>query len=201
MKDRARGSVFLAMSHLRLSILAALASLALATASAEEKTVQLVLSTRQLEPTTTFEIRFSEPIASPEALGKPADPPPLVIAPAVKGRFLWLSARSGVFTPSEPLPLSTTFKLSLRSGLKNAAGADFDGALDATVETPAFKVKGHSTNRYLNQQDASAEPAFNLLFNADVRAEDAARFLTFIAIDRWTGNRRACGAGRRVACE
>ncbi len=169
------------MSHIRLPILAAVAALAFTTARAGEKSAQLVLSTRQLEPTTTFEIRFSEPIVGQAALGKPADPPPLIIAPAVKGRFLWLSARSGVFTPTEPLPLSTTFKLALRSDLKNAAGADFDGVLDETVETPAFKVKGHSTNRYLNQQDASAEPSFNLLFNADVRAADAARFLKFIA--------------------
>jgi uncharacterized protein YfaS (alpha-2-macroglobulin family) len=164
------------------SLLASLAlSLGLtASAVAAEKSVQLVLSTAQLDPTTTFEFRFPEPMVDGATVGQPAEPPPVVITPAVRGKFVWLSPRSGVFTPEEALPLGATVRFALREGLKNAGGIAFDGALEATVTTPAFGVKGFAPVSYLNLADAPAQPAFNLLFNADVRAGDVASAFTFI---------------------
>ena len=53
--------------------------------------VQLVLNPESLAPTTTFELRFDEPVVSPAHLGEPIRPSPLVIKPAIKGRFTWIS--------------------------------------------------------------------------------------------------------------
>jgi len=149
-------------------------------AIAAEKSVQLVLSTPQLDPTTTCEFRFPEPMVDGRALGQPAEPSPLVVTPALRGRFVWLSPRSGVFTPDEAPRLGTTYRFSVRAGLMNAGGVATEATTDATVTTPAFGVKGFSPVTYLNADDASALPAFNLLFNADVRATEVAAAFTFV---------------------
>jgi uncharacterized protein YfaS (alpha-2-macroglobulin family) len=164
------------------TLLASLAlSLGLAvSAVAAEKSVELILSTKQLDPTSTFEFRFPEPMIDGSTVGQPTDPPPVVVTPEVKGRFVWLSPRSGVFTPEEAFPLGTTYRFAVRDGLKNAGGLPFTGSIAATVATPRFGIKGFAPVSYLNTDDASALPAFNVLFNADVRASEVAGAFKFV---------------------
>ncbi|MEA3210076.1 MAG: alpha-2-macroglobulin [Chthoniobacter sp.] len=159
--------------------LAWLGTLLFAAAALADPPAQLVLSSEKVEPTTTFEIRFTEPMVEGGLVGKPAEPAPVQIVPAVKGKFVWLSTRSGVFTPEEPLPLSTTFRFTLRSGLKNIGGQPVAGELAATAETPAFALKGWHSPNWFSRADAPADPAFSLLFNADVNAADLEKSLTF----------------------
>src|SRR5579859_8277895 len=75
----------------------------------QSRGVQLLLSTDELAPGTTFELRFDEPIAPPGQVGSQAEVSPLSFQPAISGRFLWTSPRSGVFTPDEPLALGTEY--------------------------------------------------------------------------------------------
>ncbi|HEX8294975.1 MAG TPA: alpha-2-macroglobulin family protein [Chthoniobacteraceae bacterium] len=161
-------------------LLAASSLLAAAAFAETPPAAQLVLSSKTVEPTTTYEVRFAAPMVDASAIGKPADPSPVVLQPAVKGRFVWLSSRSGVFTPEEPLLLSTTFRFNFRPGLKNAGGEAVAGEFDATFQTPPFALKGWHTPNYLSNSDAPADPSFSLLFNADLKAEDAEKSLKFI---------------------
>ncbi len=87
---------------------------------------------------------------------------------------MWLSPRSGVFTPEEAFPLGTTCHFAVRAGLANAGWLAFGGRIDATVTTPPFGIKGFASPGYMKAADASAQPALNVLFNADVPAEAAA---------------------------
>src|SRR5438093_6900943 len=91
-----------------------------------ETGVHLVLSSEQLEPTTTFELRFDEPAVAAEKVGLPAKDSPLVVAPPLAGSFVWLSQRSGVFTPSAPPALGTSYRFTLAPGLKKADGTPLD---------------------------------------------------------------------------
>src|SRR2546430_17590186 len=70
-----------------------------ATAFAEERAVQLLLPSRRLEPTSTFELRFASEMVPADQIGKPEKISPLIFAPAVEGQFIWLSTRSGTFVP------------------------------------------------------------------------------------------------------
>ena len=63
--------------------------------------VELVPGAWPPRPSTTYELRFAEAVIPPEMVGKPADPSPLRIRPPLQGSFVWLSQRSGVFTPTE----------------------------------------------------------------------------------------------------
>ncbi len=91
---------------------------------AQETAVQLLLASRTLEPKSTFELRFPSEMVPADQIGKPAAVSPLVLQPAVAGQFVWLSTRSGTFAPDGVLPLGTKFQITLRPGLKDAAGKD-----------------------------------------------------------------------------
>ena len=148
-------------------------------AVAEERAVQLLLPSRQLEPTSTFELRFANEMVPADQVGKPAAVSPLVFAPAMDGQFVWLSTRSGTFAPKGVLPLGTKYQISLRPGLKDAAGRAVTATLKETAETPPMRVKGFTGLASSDEDNASAVPRYLILFNANVKAEACAKFFRF----------------------
>ena len=86
-----------------------------------EKGVKVLPVKGQLKPTTTFEVRFEQPVISrSEVQGK--GPSPLVFQPDIPGTFQWTSTRSGVFSPSKGFELATTYVASLKPELKDVSG-------------------------------------------------------------------------------
>ncbi len=136
----------------------------------------------------TFELRFDVAMVAGEPFDVPLANSPLLITPPLPGSFRWLSPRSGVFTPSEPLALDTRYELTLRSGLAQADGRPAKASLHRVISTPPFKVIA-STPRMSNT-NAVSDSQIKLLFNDEVRAADAQPFLWF-----------RDNAGRRVAAE
>ena len=162
------------------------------------KGVELVLSSDAPTPAMTFELRFEPTMIKEGEVGVPATNSPLVISPPLAGTFTWLSPRSGVFVPAEPLALNRRYELNLRQNLQQADGQPAKAELHRTVVTPHF---GLTTTwpRYANA-DAASEPEIKLVFNADVRAEQAQPFLHFrdgaghwIAVDVRQGTRQEVG--------
>ena len=137
----------------------------------------------------TFELRFDPVMVSEREVGAVATNSPLVITPPVAGRYTWLSTHSGVFTPMEPLALDQRYELKLRPGLQRADGQPAKAALRRTLATPSFGLTATWPRRA--DTNASSEPEIKLVFNADVRAEDAQRFLDF----RDSGWQRISGRG------
>jgi uncharacterized protein YfaS (alpha-2-macroglobulin family) len=164
-----------------LSSLAALLIAAITTspALAAKNTVRLVAE-RNLQPTTTFELRFDEAMIPPDQIGQTAATSPVVFRPAVKGSFVWLSQRSGTFKPEEPLTLSTTYSIALASGLKKADGQPLDADFRETIQTPPMQLKGWNTQNWRGEADALAEPKLALLFNVNLEPEVAGRFCKYL---------------------
>jgi uncharacterized protein YfaS (alpha-2-macroglobulin family) len=148
-------------------------------AVAEERAVQLLLPSRQLEPTSTLELRFASEMVPADQMGTPATVSPLVFVPAIEGQFVWLSTRSGTFAPKGVLPLGTKYQISLRPGLKDVAGRAVPATLKETAETPPMRVKGVSTLSGGQADDAPAMPRYLILFNANVKAAACAKFFRF----------------------
>jgi uncharacterized protein YfaS (alpha-2-macroglobulin family) len=146
---------------------------------AEERAVQLLLPSRRLDPTSTFELRFATEMVPSDQIGKPEKISPLVFVPPVEDQFIWLSTRSGIFAPKGILPLGTKYQISLRGGLKDAAGRDVKSNLREAVETPPLRVKGTSALGGADPENASATPRFLVLFNANVDAAASAKFFRF----------------------
>ncbi|MEP7249044.1 MAG: MG2 domain-containing protein [Spartobacteria bacterium] len=140
--------------------------------------VQLVRGTKEVSPTMTFELRFDEAMVSPQNVGFPAKVSPLVLRPALPGSFVWLSQRSGVFTPSEPLALATLYQLSLAPNLTTAANQPSTAKLEAKVQTPPLTVTGVSPSEF-REKNAPSSPVIVAQFNVRVKADAIARFVEF----------------------
>ncbi|MCX6877506.1 MAG: MG2 domain-containing protein [Verrucomicrobia bacterium] len=143
-----------------------------------EQGVRLVLSSKQVEPTTTFELRFEEPLVAFDRIGSVATDPPLVITPTIPGEFTWLSQRSGVFKPAEPTALGTNYQVMLRPGLKDTKGAPLAATLKRSFQTPPFTASRFSPDGF-DENDAPSNPLIHIPFNADVSAESATKFIVF----------------------
>jgi hypothetical protein len=165
----------------RAALGGALAALALAACSPRQDTasgVQLILNPDPLEPNSTYELRFDQPAVAAERVGQVAKESPLAIEPPLQGEFVWLSQRSGVFRPAEPPVLGTTYRLSLRHGLKQPNGQPLRAVLRYTLRTPSLEVVGiYPANLY--STNASARPEIRLDFNAEVNPEQARNFVVF----------------------
>jgi len=141
------------------------------------KQVELVANSDSPTPAMTFELRFDALMVKGDRVGLTATNSPLIIRPPLAGTFTWLSSRSGVFTPSEPLALDTRYDLSLRPGLLRADGLPSGAALRWTIKTPAFGILATWPQRA--DPNADSEPEIKLGFNADVAAAAAARSIFF----------------------
>ncbi|HWM26222.1 MAG TPA: MG2 domain-containing protein [Chthoniobacterales bacterium] len=146
-------------------------------AETNEPAAQLLLPSPRLQPTSTFEVRFASEMVRPDQLGKPAADSPLVFEPTLQGQFVWLSTRSGSFAPSATLPLGVKLKISLRPGLQDASGNPPGAELNETAETPPMRLKGSSVIGSSDSDNATATPQCLLLFNTDVEARAAAKFI------------------------
>src|SRR3954464_1413963 len=145
-----------------------------------DRAVQLLLPSRVLDPTSTFELRFATEMVASSEIGKPALVSPLVFTPAIDGQFIWLSTRSGTFAPKGMLPLGTKYQVSLRGGLRDAAGHEVKSSLRENVETPPIRVKGVNALGGADPENAPAVPRYLLLFNANVDPATAVKFIHFV---------------------
>ncbi len=118
----------------------------------------------------TFELRFDTPMIEGGLVGTTNSVSPLAVDPPLPGRFVWLSQRSGVFTPAEPLALDTTYVFTLRPGLSSAGGNPLTAQLRGELTTPPFSIAGFSPREF--NANAASEPDIRLLFNAEVSAAD-----------------------------
>ncbi len=106
--------------------------------------------------TSSIEVDFSEPIAQGTAEAA------FQISPAVGGSFSW-SAASLTFTPTERLPLRTTFEVSLRPAVRDRAG-------NVMTTAPApfrFRTVGNPSVVASDPTDAKVEVALDASISVD----------------------------------
>lgn len=140
--------------------------------------VQLLLTTREFQANTTFELRFEQDMVGQEALGKLARLSPLHVEPMLKGVFTWLTPRSGIYSPTEAPRLGTSYHFRLASGLQNAAGQSAKLGLSRTLTTPPFQISNLRTS-FKTHRHNSARPHISIEFNAPVSAADLRDWLVF----------------------
>ncbi len=140
---------------------------------------QLLLSTAALQANSTFELRFDEPVAAPEELDHPGVRVPVEVVPPLRGEWVWLSRRSGIFTPAEPMDLGARYTFQLRPGLRTSAGALVSARLQRSFVTPAFTAEFSATPDA--GQSFSANTTVRLRLNAAVTPDALAAHAEFRA--------------------
>ncbi|MBG89668.1 MAG: hypothetical protein CMO80_22595 [Verrucomicrobiales bacterium] len=145
--------------------------------------VELRLSTREFRADSYFELRFEEDMVPFSAIGTEAMGSPLHIQPMLKGRFVWLSPRSGAYTPSEAPMLNTTYLFRLSSGLQQADGRASPARLLKRLRTPDFEITDLQAN-YHRTNDVPSKPRILVEFNSAVVPESLTPFCRFTNGDR-----------------
>lgn len=134
----------------------------------------------ELGPGETLEFRFPAAMVGPEELGVVDGPGPLRIDPPVDGTFTWLSTRSGVFVPGEVLPLDTKLRISLRRGLKDAAGEAVRDDFSVELSTPGFQIT-QLNKMFQDEEQVPANAMVRLAFNAPVRLPQSPGELEYLS--------------------
>ncbi len=115
-------------------------------------------------------ITFSEPMI---AVGKT---PPVVtipflrIEPVISGTFRWAGTSTLVFTPSRPLPFSTTYRVTAATTAKSVSGQTLASPYSFSFTTPRMSIVG--TQSYRKNGKSTDPLVIGLSFNQPVnRAE------------------------------
>jgi len=139
------------------------------------ETPEFLFSSPTLQPETTFEVRYPNHVVKPEAVGQ-AKPNPGTFSPRVDGEWRWSSQRSALFTPSEPLPLDTDFRVTIPP---RELDGEVTRGIIATFSTPEFGVV--ATYPQLSEGKALAPmPRIQLLLNAPVDPQKWQEKITFV---------------------
>jgi uncharacterized protein YfaS (alpha-2-macroglobulin family) len=154
-------------------------------AVAAEKEVELLTDAEFLQPTSTFEFRFANPVVSREEVGTVAANSPIVIQPALAGNFTWLSQRSGVFVPTAPPALGVQLAATIRPDFRDLNGKPVGQSFRAVLKTPAYAITAVNAPQ---EQDLSPKPQIRLAFNLETNL-DPTRF------------RFVTEAGQEAACD
>ena len=140
--------------------------------------VQLRLTTREMDPTTRFEVVFEEPMVGVDQIGAAGESSPLRVDPPIEGEFVWRSRRVGMFQPTVPLGLDTTYRFQLRPGVRTADGRTLSERLRRDIQTPPVSVVVQQEESW----KASGLPAFPTVLiaaNAVLNPEDLAARSSF----------------------
>src|SRR4051812_41114839 len=125
--------------------------------------VRLIFDEANLAPGSSFELRFDQEVAGLEEVGKKVRVSPLIISPPIEGEFVWLSQRSGLFTPWQPLGLGANYLFTLRAGLNSREGTPLTAKLHRRIRTPDFQVTEY-TPRWGDHGNCPARPLVQIEF-------------------------------------
>jgi uncharacterized protein YfaS (alpha-2-macroglobulin family) len=123
-----------------------------------------------LNPGSTLEFRFTQPMVKPVQLGAAATSP-VKFTPELQGAFTWLSPQSGVFVPTGPLPLGGKWSMQSNPDWKLPNGKPWD-AFPGVVTTPGFGTTVIRSGVWDGSQVAPMVST-QIAFNAPVSLESA----------------------------
>lgn len=138
-----------------------------------------LLEVRQSEPGSGWEVggrpNFWWTFNLDVAPGKPTDPPPGTISPAVAGKWTWDGPRTLNFTPDAPLPKATEFTVTLLpERLATPEGFRLKTPHVTSVRTQSLQVLG-VTQAAFDERDRLV---VEIQFNDDVLPSDAIAHLS-----------------------
>ena len=131
----------------------------------------------RLGPATELEVRFPSAMIAAGREAQAKGQSPLSIEPPVRGRFVWLSQRSGLFISSEPFALGTRYTIRPRSGLKTLAGKPVAIGVLGKLATPPMGVEQSYHNKWM--LGASSGFEISLRFNTKMDPKTAGAHCSF----------------------
>ncbi|HEY3358702.1 MAG TPA: MG2 domain-containing protein [Polyangia bacterium] len=126
-------------------------------------------------------VTFNQPMVPVASLAELATrAAPLVLAPAVKGRFRWLGTQTLAFEPDGRMPFGTEYTASVPAGTRATSGARLERAEQWRFATPRPELRRALPAAYTDQ--ARPDTAVALELNQPVAAAELLRRLTLAGI-------------------
>ncbi|HWB02010.1 MAG TPA: alpha-2-macroglobulin family protein [Verrucomicrobiales bacterium] len=126
------------------------------------------------------EVNFSVPMVPESQKGKTVPVASVLdIKPALAADLVWESSRSATLKLKGPVPPGSSYRISVRKDLKDAAGKAVVPGPAVTAYGPAFTVEQHLPRWFSISGADARQPAITLLFNDEVNAETAAKLAFF----------------------
>lgn len=144
----------------------------------KELEAQLVISPPEFGPSSTLELKFPTPMVARDQVGKAAAESPLVIQPALPGRFEWTSTRTGIYRNTEAPKFDSSYIFSLRAGLKDLQGQPLAASRLKDSTTEKFRIV-EQYPRWFDETDLSRMPRFLFEFNDSVTPEAVTAGMAF----------------------
>ena len=128
-------------------------------------------------------VTFSQPMVPLASQGELAQVPAYVSE--VEGEWRWMGTQTMMFVPkSGQFPMSNTFKINVKSGLKSQTGGVLAADVDFKFNTETTKVTQTSAPRHGEwSQQVALKPEIFFGFNQRIRPADIAKKITF----QWSG--------------
>ena len=93
---------------------------------------------------------FSEPMVTLGKIPVPVVAPFLEIDPAVAGKYRWSGTTTLIFTPDQPLPYATTYRVTVAKSAKSVSGKTLDQPFQWTFTTPTIQLRSAEWYRKKN---------------------------------------------------
>ncbi len=127
----------------------------------------------ELRPFTTVSVTFPGDMVPADQIDVVAAESPVVLWPTVDAEFTWNTPTQGYLTIKGPVIPAQTYRLRLREGLKDAAGAAVTvDEWGAEMTSPVFQI---IEENYGLRSSLGSRPQVPLEFNYPVRLADAAQ--------------------------
>ncbi|WP_166442615.1 alpha-2-macroglobulin family protein [Phragmitibacter flavus] len=141
---------------------------------------ELILSTEELLPTSTLELRFDEPMIPEDQVGETAKTSPLAIEPPVPGEFKWTSTRGGQFHFTKTPDIGLIYQFALAPKLKDATGKPVPALDLGEHATTPFKIADIERDYpFVYGNSARRDPYYLIQFNDPVDPTNLAKYFYF----------------------
>lgn len=140
---------------------------------------RILITDEELDQDTRIEVAFPRAMVTDEAVGTAAGRDPVTITPDWPGTWTWTSPRVAAFSPTDSPRLGITYRLAVRSGLKDVLGAEAPVGEPASLATPGLELVA-TTSPVREEPPPARQESRLLVFNAAVdpdSLEDRIRFI------------------------
>ncbi len=168
---------------MRLSIFVGISTVLLTFQSYSQKStsLQIVVGSPKGEMATidqaqTIFVSFNEAMVPLKEIPADEDEGPMTVEPKIKGKYRWMGTRTLAFIPTDTLPFSTKYTVTIPVGTKSVAGHSLSKEYRWQFETPRPKVL--STDPSNEQRFVELDHSIRIRFNQRVNPEMASKFIS-----------------------
>lgn len=140
---------------------------------------RVVCSTASLSPESEVDVIFERPVVTPDMLGNPLPMKHLVITPPIPGSMTWVSPEVARLKFDVPPQIGANHVFTIPEGLAYRDGSEIPSGRIAALAAEPFMVRSANIRDRWSHEYSITEPAFLVVFNDDVEAASAGRFISY----------------------